>query len=410
MEKAGVTRKIHQDLKPLLESIKDTKSSMSIPMIKHAAKQKNLNIKAKSESAKEQVYSSGRSGLFDAVFYAYFSHLPLVLNPDHIWLAILQGVGFHVSNNAEKLRDKLVDFRGKKELVVVVNPWHDTAEDWQRGFAGFNQLIKQNLNPQAADLLAGDFSTTTPLTQAVTNLAVMDCFQSFFKYMIRLGCGLPQVTLEGTIEDWQALTKKAKALIEYLEMDFWLPYLLPVLQEFEHFFTTGVNLKFWDCIYKSMPAIGSGLYWDDNVHQYHAGWILNFFPYTIQGSAFSYNWAAENQSPEEKKNPSSGMKTLEELYSIHDKYLGRMNKDTSYELLSEYFEALGGGVKDNYLPSGLSKAPLIVEDLINNKTYPAETYSGFFGYTIDSETHAIKPALGWYLAEVTGPAPQQMPL
>jgi hypothetical protein len=409
MEQTGVTRKIHEDLKPLLENMKDAKGSMSGVMFRHATKLKNISIKAQSKS-NEPVYSSGRSGLFDAVFHAYFSHLPLVLNPDHIWLAILQGVGFHVTSNAEKLRNKLVDFQGQKELTVIVDPWQGTPEDWQKGFQGFNKLIIDNLKPQAADLLVGEFSTTTPLAQAVTNLAIMDCFQSFFKYMMRCGCGLPQVTLEGTLEDWQSLTKRAKALVEYVEMNFWLPYLLPVLQEFENFYSTGVNLKFWDCIYKPMPAVGSGIYWDDNVHQYHAGWIVNFFPYTIEGSVYSMAHRLDNQPAEEKKEPSKAMKTLEELYEIHDKYLGRLNKETSQDLLVEYLNVLGGGVKDRYLPSGLSKAPLKVEDMLGGKTYPAETYAGFFGYTLDNQTHAIKPALGWYLAEVTGPAPPQVPL
>lgn len=406
MEAEGVTRTIHENLKPLLEDIKSKKSNILGAFVKHCASKRNLQLKSASVST-SPVHSSDHSGFFDAVFHAYFSHLHLILSPDQVWLAILQGVSFHVSNNADSLRNKLVDFQGQKELIVTVNPWNDTKEDWERGFRMFQESILKNIKPEMSEIVDSNFTTSTDLTRTATNIALMDCFNKFFKYIMRLGCGLPRVTLEGTLQDWQTLCQKAQQLIEHVDMKFWSPYLLPVLDEFIYFYTTGVNVKFWDCIYKPMPALGSGLYWDDNVHQYHAGWIVNFFPYTLKGDQVSMTSGSRNDidKPSGMQEPSKAMKTLEELYQIHDKYLGKMNKDSSNELLEEYFTVLGYGIKNTHFPSGISKAGLIIEDLIKGERYEAEAYSGFFGCTIDEEKLTVKPALGWYVAKVTGEAP-----
>lgn len=49
---------------------------------------------------------------------AYVHHIPLILNPDHVWLVIVQGFAAHVKLNSEKLRDKFVKHDGKKTLEI----------------------------------------------------------------------------------------------------------------------------------------------------------------------------------------------------------------------------------------------------------------------------------------------------
>lgn len=45
---------------------------------------------------------------------AYNRHHNLVLRPDDFWSAIMIQFGFYVVGNSEELRDRLVDFKGKK--------------------------------------------------------------------------------------------------------------------------------------------------------------------------------------------------------------------------------------------------------------------------------------------------------
>lgn len=58
------------------------------------------------------------NGLVSAIVEAYNTHHNLVLRPDDIWQAILTQFSFYVNANAEALRDKFVDFEGKKKLVI----------------------------------------------------------------------------------------------------------------------------------------------------------------------------------------------------------------------------------------------------------------------------------------------------
>lgn len=56
-----------------------------------------------------------------AVHSAFYDHFPLRLSPDAIWITIAQGFANHVSENAEALRSKFVQFKGQ-EVITVGRP------------------------------------------------------------------------------------------------------------------------------------------------------------------------------------------------------------------------------------------------------------------------------------------------
>ena len=58
----------------------------------------------------------GDHTIFEGLYQAYVNHCPIVLTPDIFWLLIIQGFTRHVEFNSEKLRDKFVDFQGKKRI------------------------------------------------------------------------------------------------------------------------------------------------------------------------------------------------------------------------------------------------------------------------------------------------------
>ena len=61
-----------------------------------------------------KVYQKGINNILQGFYSAYENHLPICLTPDIIWLLIVQGFSQHVNYNAEKLREKFVNFEGKK--------------------------------------------------------------------------------------------------------------------------------------------------------------------------------------------------------------------------------------------------------------------------------------------------------
>ena len=53
-------------------------------------------------------------------------------------------------------------------------------------------------------------------------------FKEYFQYRVRTFCGIPEITLEGTIGDWTALKEKAMALRDF-DLSWWTDELGTVL-------------------------------------------------------------------------------------------------------------------------------------------------------------------------------------
>ncbi|RIB02550.1 hypothetical protein C2G38_2227527 [Gigaspora rosea] len=88
-------------------------------------------------------------------------------------------------------------------------------------------------------------------------------------------CGIPKVTLEGTLEDWMKLQEKVANLRKLnLELDFWLDRLEPVVWNLVATYRGEVDEDFWGRIVRIDRVFGSG------GGTYISGWLMNFFPYS----------------------------------------------------------------------------------------------------------------------------------
>lgn len=80
----------------------------------------------------------------------------------------------------------------------------------------------------------------------------MSTLKAYFEYVCCLTCGIPYVTLLGTVEDWEILRKKIDGLLQYdIEgkdpvMKKWHCLLSKVLDEFVKSAKGESNLEFWD--------------------------------------------------------------------------------------------------------------------------------------------------------------------
>jgi len=399
MEAEGVTRTIHENLKPLLHTITAKKLPISDLATLHCSKHHKTFKPACTSQNPSLLISTGRSGLFDAVYYSYFHHLPLSLTPDHLWITIMQGISTHVNNCEDRLKEKMVGKDGGGKVEIAVGTWSGKREEWAQAFRLFGTGIRERVVQGARKFTEVSFSTSDELSATASSIVLMDCFKAYFEYRLKIGCGIPSVTLKGSLDDWKLLRERTEEIITYVGMDFWAPCILPVLDEFISFYegTTPVNVKFWDCIYKPMPALGSGLYWDDNVHQYHAGWIVNFFPYSRHGEPCRYE-----KTPVENQQPSKAMLPLSTLYTIHDKYLNTLNKETPREHLQEYFDSLGQGLKNLLVPTGVSQANFKIIDPVNSQETDALALAGLFGCCIEEGSGRVSPCLDWCVAERIG--------
>jgi len=298
-------------------------------------------------SAPQTMVSYGTKSFFRGACRAYAYHHPFVLSPDMIWLLIEQGFANHINNNSEAMRHLFVRHQGKADLVIRRSLVNNTG-DWEDLFATFAKQIGRQTKPELVELLTADFSTTTSVSRAVSQITIMEATKSYFNYIVSSPlCGIPYVILEGTPEDWQKVLNKAHELRKY-EMGWWMDEVEPVLEKLVEA-SNGVNDNdFWMRMIRVHPKELGYMTADREPDSIVDGWILKFFPYDDDGHKL-------------------GMKKLSNFADIAPEV---MKVDLKYLI-----------------------------DLPNGKTQstPLEIYAGFMGLRQDTVTFALKPEIGWFV-------------
>jgi len=235
------------------------------------------------DESSENLVHAARYGLVSAIMDAYNTHHCLVLRPDDIWQAILTQFSFYVNAHAEDLRDAFVDFQGKRTLVIEMGG-SLFAADFAATFANrmVDEQIATNLkDPDVTAWLLPNFSTTQPADRVVASVTIMSTLQAYFDFVCCLMCGIPEVTLEGTVDDWRLLRQKIDRLPQYEitgndpVMAKWHALLVPVLDEFVNSAAGHPDLAFWDRVC-SHSGGGSG-------PSYLSGWVTVFACFKATG-------------------------------------------------------------------------------------------------------------------------------
>ena len=298
-----------------------------------------FNIIAKSE-APDSLVSYRYHSFFQGMYQAYADHRPFVLSPDMIWLLISQGFARHINANQEAMRDYIVDFSGKQSLIVKTDKQlEDPTLSWNEIFPQFTEQIKKQVGNSLVETLTCNFSTTTPLEKIASEITIMESVKPYFEFIvIRIVCGIPEITLEGTPEDWEKVLSKAKSLKGY-KLEWWISELEPLLEEFVKASKGEINKGFWRNMFKchSPKSCGAPETFD--------GWIIKFFPYDNEGKRNNLK-----QIVGRKKLPS-------EIVKVDLKYIEAYN-DTVIET-------------------------------------PLELWSGFIGLKQNNENFALRPQIGW---------------
>ncbi len=184
----------------------------------------------------------------------------------------------------------------------------------------------------------------------------MDGFQAYFEYVMRIGCGIPSITLLGTPEDWRSLRARAGTFAEY-GLDWWTKSLLPVLDQFVNAAQGSPDTSFWRSLFRYESGSGrSDL----------TGWIHVLFPYI------------ESFDGERVRNEH--IATWAEDWRTVDARLAKYD--------------LRGPALSQLLPV-LSSVPVKVNDARTGATHSLRFVAGLFGVTEDEATGAIAPEAGW---------------
>jgi len=131
----------------------------------------------------------GNQTFFIGMLEAYKKHKSITLSPDIIWLLIVQGFSYHIAENAEELRNKIVPHEGKKELVVKrcnLTPQTATKEDWIGIVDEFVQQISSNTFENITETLEPKFSTTNQVSHTAGMISIMATMKHYFDYRLQM--------------------------------------------------------------------------------------------------------------------------------------------------------------------------------------------------------------------------------
>ena len=292
-------------------------------------------------SVEKDLVCVGKNSLFYGLIEAWNTHHPFRFGPDTIWLLILQGFSRHVNNNPERLRSLFVDFDGQKQLKSMhpeINFYCATKDDWKIMLSEFNQQIKDNIGSELMDIVTPNFTTTTELEATTCQLTVMSIFQKYFSYYTMAGgCGLPYVTVEGSLEDWEKLKEKTEKLGKY-DLEWWTSKIIPILDEIINTKKGNINTSFWKRMVRVKTPDGQ------YVPDIYDGWFTTFFPFDFTN------------------------KRIDEI-------------DQFTQLASELLDI-----------------PLDVA-LTTGESFKLNVRVGFIGLSQDPQTYELKPEMGWFVSD-----------
>ena len=302
------------------------------------------------DTNEEKIFSHEKSSLIQGLIYAYKNHYPITVTPDMIWILILQGFSRFMEKYENLVRERFVNFTGKKDLKVErldYSPQSATKEVWDGIMKEFVEKIGKNVGQETIDNLECNFSTTSPAALVTSQVSIMSAMKQYFTYKVLMaGCGISSITLEGSLQDWE----KIKSKLEFLStkaLKWWTKHLIPIIDNIiatkKYYNSKGKLSKELIEFWKGMIRLkGKGDMYDPHMVN---GWIVKFIP------------NLSNEKPE----------VYEEIYETN-------------------------------VPDQIISCPMELTwlSLTGKKIdYSCSLFSGFYGMVQDKETFNVRPVIGY---------------
>ncbi|EQC31938.1 hypothetical protein SDRG_10454 [Saprolegnia diclina VS20] len=297
-----------------------------------------------------------KRGFVQGVIQAYSQHHNLVLRPDDVWLAIMIPFSLHINGNARWFRSSLVKHRGKKNLAIKGGGDVTSASTGGLAKLMANEMTAHLVNPTLKDWVLPGFSTTTDNDVVVGSVVFMAAMKKYFAYKFELGCGIPLVTLLGTVDDWQDLRTRSTTLATFGGYaSTWSRMLAPILDQFVSAAKGQPDAVFWDRICHHIGG-GSG-------PSYLSGWLSVFCVFNEEGQ-----WQGGTKSV-----------TL---------YTGKV-VTTDFPI-----------VESQDVPPGYVTVDVTIND--NGVLREGLLFAGHMSFSVQNEATAIAPELSWAIALKNG--------
>ena len=291
---------------------------------------------------------------FDALVQAYADHRPFVISPDMVWQLIGFNFSEYVNNHSEEMRSLLVHHEGVKDLRIMTDEdiLGDKNADWSDIFEKFSVAIAENTKGDIAQLMTSDFTTTGPTERIASQITLMESLKNYFHYVAgRLACGIPNITLKGTPDDWRKVAEKVQGLEKY-NMGWWTKELKPIMAEFVKTAEGHPDKKFWkDIVMQDRPDRLRGGGCSSEKPTDLDGWMVKLFPDMKKGQMRASIPYGRRQGAE--------LSNVQFKYQLIDPITMKVIEETDIML-----------------------------------------YAGFVGVTVDEATGALEPKIGWIARKV----------
>jgi hypothetical protein len=159
----------------------------------------------------DQKGTEGISGLIYGVFQAWKDEKAVAIAPQHIWFTITCQVAKYVKDHPDSFRSIFSDQKEGKQQITLVTAEPDIVDPNL-----FIRLLAQKISSVALlDLMVKPFPTrlhgeVVPFSEVMSTV-MLEAASPFFDYMTTR-CGLREIRLEGTAEDWADLVNRIRSL------------------------------------------------------------------------------------------------------------------------------------------------------------------------------------------------------
>lgn len=306
------------------------------------------------DESSEVILAGGAAphGLVDAVYVAFSQHRPLVLTPDALWITLAQGFAHHITNHAEALRSSVVRHKGKMTLQAEAVELH-APQHWAEAVQQWSDSISQHVQGDLYQLMICDFSTTSPVIRTASQVGMMDAFQQYFDYELSCICGIPTITVKGSMDDWVSIRERVNVMATF-HLDWWTDRLKPICDGLIATVQGTPSQRFWKHIYSPKEMYGGDLI---------TGWLADLFPYL--------------------KHPVTHAPTIRNpILDVPRTQL-----------------TVKDGLSSGSIPAGLSRAPFTLTSTSTDEPKEIEIVAGFLGVRQQVDSGQLEPEIGWAVVE-----------
>lgn len=224
------------------------------------------------------------SPFYTSMGMAFSDHRAFELNPNDIWLLIIQGIHHHITINKAKYKDKFVD--SKKDTSIHLIDYRlklsASSELWNDVLLEFVDSTLSKTSGKVGSNIVISFSNTNKLYSTVFRSTYLSLMSNYIEYSVSTLCGIPEIRVKGNKQDWVKLKNQFKILANSIDMDWWFKQVSPNIDKIIAIYDGERDLEFWGGMYKIHEPQHSGDVEGIN------GWVSDFIPYI--GTKKRMNW------------------------------------------------------------------------------------------------------------------------